>query len=239
MTSLLSYADVSGRVSRISDERGYMTIKAQESFNVYSHLAGGIAAVVGTVLLTIVASYSVSALLTALIYGLSVIFLFSASTIYHAFKKEENEVSIWRRLDRLAIFCMIAGTYTPICYLYLDGPWRWTMMAIQWGLVGFGLLSQLFFPRAPRVFFAAIYLFMGWIAAVPIRQMLAHMTSLQGFLLIAGGVFFTLGAVIYATKKPRLFPGVFSFHELFHVMVLIGGSLHYAMIYTVYFGRVA
>jgi hemolysin III len=215
-----------------------MAIRTHEFFNFYSHLTGVVAAVVGTVFLSLAASYSASALITALIYGLSVIFLFAASSFYHAFKKAENEVSFWRRLDRLAIFFMIAGTYTPVCYLYLDGAWRWSMIAIQWGLVGFGLVSQLFFPRAPRVFYAVIYLVMGWLAIIPIRQMLAGMTAVQTFLLFAGGLFFTLGGIIYATQRPRLFPGVFSFHELFHVMVLLGGGFHYAMIYIVYFEKV-
>jgi hemolysin III len=216
-----------------------MKIRTQESFNFYSHLTGVIAAVVGTIFLILVARYSTSALITALIYGISIIFLFTASSIYHAFKKEENEVSFWRRMDRLAIFCMIAGTYTPICYLYLDGAWRWTMMSIQWGLVGFGLVTQIFFPRAPRLFYAIIYLVMGWLAIIPIKQMLATMTPVQASLLFAGGVFFTLGGLIYATKRPRLIPGIFSFHELFHIMVLIGGGLHYALIYLVYFEKIA
>lgn len=211
-----------------------MPVRKQESFNFYSHLVGAIAAIVGTVFLVLVARYSASALITALIYGISVTFLFLASTLYHAFKKEENEKSLWRRLDRLAIFCMIAGTFTPICYMYLNGIWRWSIIAIQWGLVGFGLISQLFFPRAPRIFYAVIYLVMGWMAIVPIKQILAHINLVQGFLLFTGGVFFTLGGLIYATKRPRLVPGIFSFHELFHIMVLIGGILHYAMIYGVY-----
>lgn len=215
-----------------------MAIKTQEYFNFYSHLAGVVAAVVGTVFLALVASYSTSALVTALIYGLSVVFLFAASSLYHAFKKEENELSFWRKMDRFAIFCMIAGTYTPICYIYLDGPWRWSMMAIQWGLVIFGLFSQIFFPRAPRILYAVIYLTMGWIAVIPLKQMLAQMSLLQGILMFAGGLFFTLGGLIYATKRPKLVPGVFSFHELFHIMVLIGGGFHYGMIYSVYFDKV-
>jgi hemolysin III len=215
-----------------------MAIKTQEYFNFYSHLAGVVAAVVGTVFLALVASYSTSALVTALIYGLSVVFLFAASSLYHAFKKEENELSFWRKMDRFAIFCMIAGTYTPICYIYLDGPWRWSMMAIQWGLVIFGLFSQIFFPRAPRILYAVIYLTMGWIAVIPLKQMLAQMSLLQGILMFAGGLFFTLGGLIYATKRPKLVPGVFSFHELFHIMVLIGGGFHYGLIYSVYFDKV-
>ncbi len=216
-----------------------MHIRIQEAFNVYSHLAGVIAAVVGTVFLVLVACYSISALIVALTYGSSVIFLFLASSLYHAFKKGENELSFWRRMDRLAIFCMIAGTSTPVCYMYLDGPWRWSMIAVQWGLVGFGLVSQLFFPRAPRVLYFIIYFIMGCLSLIPIKQMLPSMTVVPGILLFTGGAFFTLGGLIYAIKKPRLLPGIFSFHELFHVMVLIGSGLHYAMIYIVYFQKVA
>jgi len=216
-----------------------MAIRHQEAFNFYSHLAGVIAAIIGTVYLARVASQSASMLITALIYGLSVVFLFSASSLYHIFKKEENELSFWRKMDRLAIFFMIAGTYTPISYFCMDGHWRWTMIAIQWGLVGFGIVSQLFFPRAPRMFYAMIYISMGWATLFPLKQVLANMSLSQEVLLFAGGVAFTIGGLIYAVKKPRLIPGYFSFHELFHVMVLIGGGLHYAMIYRVYFEIVA
>ncbi|MBU1194250.1 MAG: hemolysin III family protein [Proteobacteria bacterium] len=216
-----------------------MQIKIQESFNYCSHLAGGIAALVGTIYLAKVASSSASALITALIYGLSIVFLFSASTLYHIFKKEENELSFWRKMDRLAIFFMIAGTYTPICYFCMEGYWRWSMIAIQWGLVGFGFISQLFFPRAPRILYFFIYVIMGWATLFPMQQVLANLTLLEEVLLFTGGAAFTLGGLIYAVKRPRLIPGIFGFHELFHVMILIGGALHYAMIYRVYFGIAA
>ena len=216
-----------------------MAIKSREIFNFYSHLAGVGAAVIGTVFLTLVASFSAPACATALIYGFSVTFLFTASAFYHAFKKAENERSFWRRMDHFAIFCMIAGTYTPVCYLCLDGAWRWSIIAIQWGLVGFGLISQLAFPGAPRVLHTIIYIVMGWIAIVPIRQILAAMNTAQVILMFTGGAAYTLGALIYATRKPRLFPGIFGFHELFHLMVLIGAGLHYAMIYTAYVQKVA
>jgi len=211
-----------------------MGLKNQESFNFYSHLAGLIAAAIGTVYLVRVASYSASMLITALVYGISTVFLFSASSLYHAFKKEENELSFWRKMDRLAIFFMIAGTYTPVSYFCMEGNWRWIMILIQWGLVGFGIISQLFFPRAPRTLYALIYISMGWATLFPMKQVLANMSVSQEVLLFAGGLAFTIGGLIYAIKKPRLVPGIFSFHELFHIMVLIGGGLHYAMIYRVY-----
>lgn len=211
-----------------------MPIRKQESFNFYSHLAGAVAALVGTVFLVLVADYSASGLVTALIYGISVVFLFSASSLYHAFKKKENELSFWRRMDRLAIFFMIAGTFTPVCYFYLDGPYKWSMIAFQWSLVGVGLISQIFFPRAPRTLYAVIYLFMGWSGIFTIKQMLSNMSISQSVLMLSGAAAFTIGGIIYAIKKPKMIPGIFSFHELFHVMVLIGGVLHYAMIYGVY-----
>jgi len=209
-------------------------VKTQEAFNFYSHLAGAIAAIIGTIFLITAASGSVSMIVTALVYGLSITFLFSASSLYHAFKKQENELSFWRKMDRLAIFFMIAGSYTPVCYFFLDDNWRLPMIAIQWALVAFGLCSQLFFPRAPRMIYAIIFLLMGWMLVFPIQQILEAMTTEQAVLLFSGGGAFTLGAIFYAIKRPLILPGIFSFHELFHVMVLIGGVCHYALIYSAF-----
>lgn len=211
-----------------------MAVKPQEAFNFYSHLTGVILALIGTAVLLSAASYSTPALLTALIYGLCVTFLFAASALYHAFKRMENETSCWRKLDHFAIFCMIAGTYTPVCYLYLEGAWRWSMMGVQWGLVAFGLALQFTPRRTPRFLQTLIYIVMGWSAVIPLRQILAAMTGGQVILMFAGGVAYTLGALVYAIRKPRLFPGIFGFHELFHILVLIGAALHYAMILTAY-----
>ncbi|MDY0131291.1 MAG: hemolysin III family protein [Desulforegulaceae bacterium] len=211
-----------------------MVFKSTERVNFYSHLGGIIAAAAGAVLLIKQTDSSPSSLLVCLAYILSVIFLFSASTLYHAFKKEENELSFWRKMDRVAIFFMIAGTYTPVCYFCLEGAWRWAMIGIQWGLVGFGLISQIFFPRAPRVFYASVYLAMGWSAIFPIKQILSNMTTPQQSLLFAGAAAFTAGGIIYAVKKPSFFPGVFGFHELFHFMVLLGAVFHYIMIYNLF-----
>lgn len=209
-------------------------IKSHEAFNFYSHLFGMIAAVIGTIFLVNAATESVSMIATALVYGCSIIFLFSASSLYHAFKQQENELSFWRKMDRLAIFFMIAGSYTPICFFFLDDDWRLPMISIQWALVAFGACTQIFFPRAPRMLYAAIFLTMGWMVVFPMSQIIDAMTSVQITLLFAGGIAFTAGALFYASKKPLLMPGIFSFHELFHVMVLIGGACHYALIYSAF-----
>ena len=117
-------------------------IKSEELFNFYSHLFGMIAAVIGTIFLIDAAPSSISMVVVAAIYGLSISFLLLASSLYHFFKTQENELSFWRKMDRLAIFFMIAGSYTPVCYFFLDDNWRLPMISIQWGLVGFGLLCR-------------------------------------------------------------------------------------------------
>jgi len=211
-------------------------IKSEELFNFYSHLFGMIAAVIGTIFLLNVASDSISMIVIAAIYGLSISFLLLASSLYHFFKKQDNELSFWRKMDRLAIFFMIAGSYTPVCYFFLDDSWRLPMISIQWGLVAFGLISQIFFPRAPRMIYAAIFMIMGWLVVLPINQILDSMTTAQVSLLFIGGISFSCGALFYAIKRPLLFPGTFSFHELFHVMVLIGAGCHYALIYSAFSG---
>ena len=209
-------------------------IKSEELFNFYSHLFGMIAAVIGTIFLIDAAPSSISMVVVAAIYGLSISFLLLASSLYHFFKTQENELSFWRKMDRLAIFFMIAGSYTPVCYFFLDDNWRLPMISIQWGLVGFGLLSQIFFPRAPRMIYAAIFLVMGWLVVLPINQILDSMSTIQVSLLFTGGIAFSLGGIFYAIKRPLLMPGVFSFHELFHVMVLVGAGCHYALIYSAF-----
>jgi hemolysin III len=209
-------------------------VKSEELFNFYSHLIGMVVAIIGTIFLLYTASGSVSMVVVAAIYGLSVIFLLLASSLYHFFKTEDNELSFWRKMDRLAIFFMIAGSYTPVCYFFLDDDWRLPMISVQWGLVAFGMLSQIFFPRAPRMIYAAMFLIMGWLVVLPISQILENMSENQVNLLFSGGVAFSFGALFYAIKKPLLFPGIFSFHELFHVMVLIGAGCHYALIYSAF-----
>ncbi|MBL4796029.1 MAG: hemolysin III family protein [Oleispira sp.] len=209
-------------------------IKSEELFNFYSHLIGMIVAIIGTIFLLNVASNSISMIVVAAIYGLSISFLLLASSLYHFFKKQDNELSFWRKMDRLAIFFMIAGSYTPICYFFLDDDWRLPMISVQWGLVAFGLLSQIFFPRAPRMIYAIIFLIMGWLVVLPINQILDSMSTAQVSLLFIGGISFTCGALFYALKRPLLLPGIFSFHELFHVMVLIGAGCHYALIYSAF-----
>ena len=146
-------------------------------------------------------------------------------------KQNENEISIWRKLDHIAIFFMIAGTYTPVCYVYLSGYWKWSVIIIQWALVITGLFLKFFYLKAPRYFSTIIYLLMGWIGIVAIKEFLITMPPNAVFYLFAGGISFTVGAIFYAIKKPVFGSGL-GFHEIFHLFVLLGGVFHYLLVYT-------
>jgi hemolysin III len=204
-------------------------IRSQEKISCYSHLIGVFAAVAGTVYLIYIVRVSVAHVVVSLVYGFSAILLFSTSAAYHALKQNENEISIWRKLDHIAIFFMIAGTYTPVCYVYLSGYWKWSIIIIQWTLVIAGLFLKFFYLRAPRYFSTAIYLLMGWIGIMPIKELLAAMPPNAVFYLFVGGISFTVGAILYAIRKPVFRSGI-GFHEIFHLFVLLGGAFHYLLI---------
>lgn len=200
-----------------------------ERVSFYSHLAGALLFVPGTVLLLFLSRQSWPLMTVSAIYGLSVIFLFTASSLYHYFKKQEGEVSLWRKLDHFAIFVMIAGTYTPVTYVYLTGNLRLGILIFQWSLVLAGFFFKFFYLKAPRWIYTTIYLLMGWSAIFTIKPLFAAMNGLSIFLLFAGGVSFTIGAVFYMLKKPVCFPG-FGFHEIFHFFILAGGIFHYLLV---------
>lgn len=207
-----------------------MTVLPSEKFSFYSHFFGAIAALAGTVVLILKTAADPTYVTTAIIYGISITFLFTASSLYHAHKRAENENSIWRKIDHVAIFVMIAGTYTPICIVYLDGYWQTGIIAAQWGVALLGFFFTVIYLSAPRVLYTILYLVMGWMAIILIKEIMNTMSPLNLFYLFSGGIAFTVGAIIYAIKKPVIKPGVFGFHELFHIFILLGAVLHFLMV---------
>ena len=168
--------------------------------------------------------------LAVTVYGLGVMFLFFCSAWYHRNKKGENERSTWRTLDHFAIFVMIAASYTPVVLIWFDEPWRTFTLAFQWGVTLVGLGFKVFVKTAPRWIDPVLYLLMGWVAALVIVPLFQKMPLLVFFDLMWGGAWYTVGAVIYAVKKPNPKPGVFGFHELFHVFILGGAASHASMV---------
>jgi len=210
-----------------------MAFQRSDLVNFYSHLLAAVAALAGYIVLLCNSSGSMTNIVLSSIYGLGAIFVFTCSAAYHGQKADEDERNPWRRLDHIAIFFMIAGTYTPISYIYLDGWWRWGIIGAQWLLVILGLVFKLVYIHGPRWLTTVIYVLMGWMLLIPLfwGPLLTTMPLKSLLLLLGGGIAYTLGAVIYAIKKPNPFPGIFGFHEIFHLLVITGAVLHYMVIY--------
>ena len=207
-----------------------MHIAQTEKVSAYTHGGAIPVMAIGTIILFMISSGNSAAQIVSLIYGLSGVFLFTASFLYHSQKVIENDVSIWRKLDHSAIFFLIAGTYTPICFLYLDGKMMWGILIAQWSIVICGTIFKIFFINAPRIIGTLIYLLMGWIVVIPISTLVNTMPHSSLFFLAAGGLCYTIGAIIYAFKWPNPLPGFFGFHEIFHVFIVAGALTHLLMV---------
>src|SRR5574341_435168 len=144
----------------------------REPVNSLTHWVGAILALAGLIALLIVGWGTPAKVISFLIYGVSLIFLFSASATYHMVKVKDKVLEIFRKVDHAAIYCLIAGTYTPFCVNAFDGFWKWGLLSIIWSLAALGIMVKVFYIRAPRWLNAGIYVVMGWLSLAGIGQML-------------------------------------------------------------------
>lgn len=169
---------------------------------------------------------SPTAIIAFLIFGISLLLLYGASTIYHTLNISPKGTALLRRIDHMMIFILIAGTYTPVCLIPLRGKWGWTLLAAVWGFAIAGILLKIFWLNAPRWFSTLLYVVMGWlvlVAFVPLEKAIPFSGIV---LLAAGGITYTIGALIYAIKWSKLKLKYFGFHEIFHLFVMGGTALH-------------
>lgn len=207
-----------------------MLSKLREPVNGLTHLGGAIAAFFGQVALLIIGWNVTDKIVAALVYGLSLIALFSASATYHLVKAKPKVVGVLRKLDHSAIYLLIAGTYTPFCLLAFTGFFRWGLLAIIWAIALVGIVLKVFMGRLPRWVNAGVYVVMGWLCVSAIGQMTSALTPFVLAWLAVGGVIYTLGAVVYATKIFNFAPGRFGFHEVWHIFVLLGALAHFVSV---------
>ncbi len=203
--------------------------KLKEPFSGLSHLAGAFLSIAAlSVLVTLAAlQATVWHVVSFSIYGTSMILLYTASALYHLLPLSERGSHVLRILDHVMIFMLIAGTYTPICLVPLRGGWGWSVFGVIWGLAVAGVFVSTFWIHAPRWVSTAIYLLMGWVCIVAIYPIVKSLTAEGLFWLVAGGLFYSVGAVVYALKKPNPWPPHFGFHEIWHLFVLGGSFCHF------------
>lgn len=208
-------------------------MRIREPFNGASHLFGLLLAGAGTIALLRMARGPWE-LAAFTIYGATLILLYTASTLYHTLLLPDRPLRILRKLDHIAIYFLIAGTYTPVALITLQGPFGWTLLGAVWLIALAWVPFKLFFIDAPVWLSTGTYLFMGYLALIAIVP-LAQVVSMSGLAwLVAGGIAYTIGAVIYTCRRPDPFPGRFGHHEIWHLLVLVGSGCHFAfMVYHV------
>jgi hemolysin III len=195
-----------------------------------THLGAAVAAVMGLIALLIMGRGDPTKESSLLIYGVSLIMMFAASAAYHMVDPGPDISARLRKLDHSTIYILIAGTYTPICVHFFSGFWSWGVLVLIWIMALAGVIVKLFVIREPRWMRAGVYLVMGWLGLLAIPEILRTMPAGAIAWLLLGGVLFTLGAVIYVLKKPDPWPGVFGFHEIWHIFVITACLAHYIVI---------
>jgi hemolysin III len=174
----------------------------------------------------IVLSDGVPAKIASAIFMASSLLLFGISAVYHRFNWKPTTKAVFRRLDHSNIFLLIAGTYTPLAIDALEWPKNVIMLSVIWGGAIIGILSRIFWLKAPRWSYVVLYVALGWAAVIYMGDLFAA-NPVTMILVIVGGISYTVGALFYAFKRPNPVPGVFGFHELFHTCTVIAFLCHW------------
>ncbi|MBG0841503.1 MULTISPECIES: PAQR family membrane homeostasis protein TrhA [Pseudomonadaceae] len=196
-----------------------------EKFNAWSHLIGAVLAAIGAIWLLALASSTgdVWKIVAVAIYGVTLILLYSISTLYHSMRGPAKRVM--QKLDHLSIYLLIAGSYTPFCLVTLRGPWGWTLFGIVWSLALIGMLQEIKPRSEARVLSLIIYAVMGWIVLVAVKPLIAAL-GMTGFKwLAAGGVLYTVGIIFFAYDSRFR-----HWHGIWHLFVMAGSLLHFVAI---------
>jgi len=207
-----------------------MIEKMRDPASGLTHLGAAVAAVFGSAVLILIGGTSLVKIVALSVYGLSLVFLFGSSAAYHLIKAEPKTIVYLRKLDHTAIYVLIAGSYTPICAIMLTGFWRWGFLAVVWALAASGIIFKMFILATPRWVTAGVYVLLGWLGVVAAGEVKRALPGGAVIGLAIGGLIYTVGAVIYITKKLDLFPGKFGFHEVWHLFVILAALAHFITI---------
>ncbi|MFZ2412989.1 MAG: hemolysin III family protein [Candidatus Cryosericum sp.] len=208
-------------------------VRFKEPFNGISHLLGSLASIVVTILLVrdAVIRGGTRAAAPFLVYGLSMVLLYSASATYHLLDVSPKTHVMLRRFDHISISVLIAGSYTPICLVVLGGRLGATLCWSVWGLAGAVIMTDVFWLDAPRGLKAGLYVLLGWVAVwatVPLQRAIGWGGMAW---MLAGGLAYSVGALLYAIRKPNPWPGVVGFHEIWHLFVLAGSAAFVVLVW--------
>ena len=207
-------------------------MKAREPISSFSHMIGAVVFAIATILLIakalFVGSWSLEILVGVIVFGISLVALYSASAIYHYSNGSKHKILVLRKLDHSMIYVLIAGSYTPILLKFMAQREGLIFVSVMWLCAAVGVVIKLFWFNAPRWLQTVLYIAMGWAVLFDI-SIFKEMSGIALFLLVAGGISYTIGGIIYIVKKPNV-SVKFGFHELFHIFILIGSAFHYLLV---------
>ncbi|WP_160723845.1 PAQR family membrane homeostasis protein TrhA [Bacillus sp. USDA818B3_A] len=206
----------------------------REPINGLTHLAGAILSFVGLLAMVIKASMTTPtplAITAVIIFGVSMILLYAASATYHMVIARDKVIAFLRRLDHSMIFILIAGTYTPFCFISLSGKTGALLFSIISAVAISGVVFKMVWFTCPRWISTALYIAMGWMIVFVFSPLTGSLNPAGLFLLILGGVFYTIGGVIYGAKPKFLESKYLGFHEIFHIFILLGTLAHFLSVY--------
>ncbi len=204
--------------------------KMQNPIRGFLHGGAAIGSLAGLVVLVVNAWGIPSAMLSAFIFGLSLVFMYTTSSLYHSIPWSPEWKTRMQRLDHSMIFLVVAGTFTPIAIASLDGVPLAIALGSVWTLALVGIALKTVLPKTATSLSVTIQLLMGWSALIWMPAIYANLGGGAVLLIALGGLCYTVGVVIFLSKRPRLFPRSFSYHELFHVMVVAASTLHFLVI---------
>ena len=196
----------------------------------WSHAAAALVSVAGLASLVVITRHDPAKLVSMAVYGTGLVLLFAVSATYHIFNWPPRVKDWLRRADHATIFVFIAATYTPLVYNVLDGWWRLGVLITIWICALAGVIGAAPFLRIPRAALAGLYLAMGWIAVVALVPLTAALGWAAALLMALGGLQYSLGAAAYAFRRPRLWPRVFGYHEVFHLAVITASITFYVIV---------
>ncbi len=210
-----------------------MSVMVKDPVSGLTHFIGACLAVAGLVLLVTKAAVAGKPwhVVSFSIFGAGMVLLYTASTIYHWIPAAGKARARLQKLDHMMIFVLIAATYTPVCLVALRGGWGWSLFGAVWFFALVGIVLNFFHVGENRLVSTAFYVGMGWLAIVGIWPLARVLQPGALLWLLAGGIFYTAGALIYAGKRPDPWPSCFGYHEIFHLFVMAGTFSHFWMMY--------
>ncbi|KKK36758.1 hemolysin [Mesobacillus campisalis] len=206
----------------------------REPINGFTHLAGAVLAFIGLLAMVIKASgnsASPLAISAVIIFGISMILLYSASAAYHMVIAKKKVIHFLRRIDHSMIYILIAGTYAPFCLITLNGVTGWILFSIVMLAAVLGVVFKLVWFRSPRWLSTGLYIAMGWLIILASSPLSANLPAGGMVLLVSGGILYTIGGLIYGFKPEFMKSRHLGYHEIFHIFILLGSLAHFSSVY--------